>query len=104
MPRKLVYYGDISNEFLSRRAHEEPYDECGDLNDRKCCLNRLKKYPRKQFLGNEGKIEYRALPGRASWSDGLHPHSNRPAAVLGPAGSVSCANAPGAGGASGRPG
>ena len=71
VPRKLVYYGDISNEFLSRRAHEEPYDECGDLNDRKCCLNRLKKYPRKQFLGNEGKIEYRALPGRASWKETL---------------------------------
>ena len=73
LKRTFVYYGDISNRFLSgcRRNREDPYDESKDLNDRKGCLDRLKAYRRDQFLKNEGRRTYRDLEGYAPWKETL---------------------------------
>ena len=86
--RTFVYYGDISNEFLSRnrRRCEDLYDECKDLNDRRCCLDRLKAYRRAEFLGNEGKKTYRALEGYAPGKETLFDLLGGFADVIGLAG------------------
>ena len=73
VPRTFVYYGDVSNRFLSRcrKYRDDPYDEFEDLNDRRCCLDQLKAFCRGQFRGTEGKSVYCDLPGYAPWKETL---------------------------------
>ncbi len=61
---EFVYYGDISNVFLSE-VLEEPIPN--DLEDRKATLAKLKRYKRSQF----SKATYRNLPGYNPWMEGL---------------------------------
>ena len=67
--RTFVYYGDLSNAFLSK--HGSSYDETEDVKDREECLDRLKKYPREAFLGERGKRNYENLAGASSWKERL---------------------------------
>lgn len=61
---ELVYYGDISNAYLSETLDEPVPD---DLDDRNAALERLKQYKRSQFT----KTNYRKLPGYNPWMEGL---------------------------------
>ena len=61
---ELVYYGNISNQFLSDALDESVPD---DLQDRKAALARLKLYRRSQFT----KTNYKRLPGYNPWMEGL---------------------------------
>ena len=67
MYRKFVYYGDLSNQFLE--ATEGRYDEEADVADRRNCLNRLRNYGTRAFLGRMGKRNYNDLPGVSGWKD-----------------------------------
>lgn len=62
--RTFVYYGDISNKFLAEGGNI--YKEKNDVEDRRNCLKRLKKYSEKGFLGKEGKKNYKKLKGASS--------------------------------------
>lgn len=59
---ELVYYGDISNAFLS-----DFYDEAipDDLDDRKASLADLTRYSKSQFTKNT----YKGLPGYNPWME-----------------------------------
>ena len=57
---EFVYYGNISNEFLG----SPDYD---DTADRRNTLDALKEYGKNDF----NKKEYKKLPGRAPWQEGL---------------------------------
>lgn len=59
---ELVYYGDISNEFLSRVFDEGAPD---DLADRKAALEDLKRYKKSQFT----KANYKKVPGHNAWME-----------------------------------
>ena len=61
---ELVYYGDISNAYLSRVWGKAPPD---DLVDRRLALENLKRFKRQQF----NKTTYRKLPGYNPWMEGL---------------------------------
>ena len=56
----MSYYGDISNEFLSK--HKEPYQKHYDIDDRKQSLFHLKKYKSEEF----NKENYNKLKGKNS--------------------------------------
>jgi len=60
----LVYYGDISNQYLKEELGE-PIPN--DLADRKATLARLKEYKRSQF----NKTNYKKLPDYNPWMEGL---------------------------------
>ena len=61
---ELVYYGDISNDYLSE-ALDEPVPD--DVDDRKSTLAELKQYKRSQF----SKTNYQNLPGYNPWMEAL---------------------------------
>lgn len=61
---ELVYYGDISNAYLSKALNESVPR---DLADRKKSLEALKKLRRSQYT----KANYRKLPGYNPWMEGL---------------------------------
>ena len=65
----FVYYGGLSNEFLKKKKYL--YDEPKDVKDRQECLKQLKAYSREEFLGEQGKTIYEALPGASSWKERL---------------------------------
>ena len=56
---ELAYYGDLSNEFLSRHEGREPPD---DLADRQEALRKLKEWGNADFT----RENYRELPGASS--------------------------------------
>ena len=62
-------YGEISNEFLRNMGNT--YDESQDVEDRNECLERLKAYARTDFLGDDGRAGYQALPGSSPWKERL---------------------------------
>ena len=62
--RTFIYYGNISNRFLEE--HDDSYDEAADLCDRLQCLKRLQNYDPEQFLGAQGRANYKRLDG-SSW-------------------------------------
>lgn len=72
---ELAYYGDISNEFLSRKYKKDPPD---DLEDRQRALEKLKQIPRHQFT----KTKYRQLPGYNPWMEGLADFAAGPLSFL----------------------
>lgn len=59
---ELVYYGDISNAYLSQLYNEEIPN---DLDDRKASLANLKQYSKSQFT----KTNYKNLPGYNPWME-----------------------------------
>lgn len=59
---ELVYYGDISNAFLSK-SYGQPVPD--DLDDRKASLAKLMLYSKSQFTKNT----YKALPGYNPWME-----------------------------------
>lgn len=64
--KTFVYYGNISNDFLSASGNfndqdKGSYDQEEDLLDRNECLENLKKYKRDDFLGDKGKNNYEKL-------------------------------------------
>ena len=61
----MAYYGDISNEFLSKR--KEPYQKHHDIDDRKQSLFYLKKYKSEEF----NKENYNKLKGKNSILESL---------------------------------
>jgi len=61
---ELVYYGDISNAFLSD-VLDEPIPD--DVVDRNRTLNALKEFKGSQF----NKTNYKQLPGYNPWKEGL---------------------------------
>ena len=61
---ELVYYGDISNTYLSSALNENVPN---DLADRKGALAKLKLLKRSQF----NRTNYRKLPGYNPWMEGL---------------------------------
>lgn len=67
---EFIYYGDVSNRFLSRHYHRPAVD---DTRARRETLNDLLKLTRGQFT----KDRYNALPGKESFKEGA-------ADVLGP--------------------
>ena len=63
--KTFVYYGDISNKLL--RKHGLRYSRSRDIQDRKKCLNELKKYSARSF----NKTNYGKLPESGSIIDDL---------------------------------
>ncbi|MBW3599173.1 MAG: hypothetical protein KY475_18120 [Planctomycetes bacterium] len=62
--KEFVYYGNVSNEFLSE-FYEEPIPN--DLADRRETLEDLKKYKKTKFT----RKNYNALPGKDSWKEAI---------------------------------
>lgn len=62
--KEFVYYGDVSNNFLSERRNEPVPD---DTAGRRKTLNDLKKYKKPQFT----KANYNKLPGKNSWKEAI---------------------------------
>ena len=62
--RTFVYYGDISNQFLQKEGYI--YDKQNDVKDRADCLEFLKEYSKKDFLGEQGKKNYKSLNGAST--------------------------------------
>jgi hypothetical protein len=60
----FVYYGDISNKYLSKKLRKPVPD---DLADRKLSLQKLKTFKRTSFT----KTRYKKLPGYNPWMEGL---------------------------------
>ncbi|MDM4019341.1 hypothetical protein [Roseiconus lacunae] len=75
---EMIYYGDVSNEYLSRVVRER-YDENNDIEDRKLCLDELKTYRKSQF----SERTYRRLPGASRWREGLADIFAGPLSILG---------------------
>jgi hypothetical protein len=61
---ELVYYGDISNDYLLSKSYKP---DPNDLADRRKTLAELKTYRRNQFT----RAKYRKLPGYNPWMEGL---------------------------------
>lgn len=61
----VIYYGDLSNEFLSDEGKE--YDMPADTKDREQSLNKLKKYHYNQFT----RTSYLNLENRFEWGKTL---------------------------------
>ena len=69
----MAYYGDVSNEFLSRRG--EGYDEQQDLQDREATLTELASLTREHL---ESRVYYDALPGKNSMREAMADVLHRP--------------------------
>ena len=67
--KTFVYYGDISNRFLS--ANGASYDQIADYKDRVNCLHDLKNYERSAFLEAKGKSNYENLEGVSPFKEWL---------------------------------
>ena len=76
---EMVYYGDVSNAFLSKVGGIEPYNEARDIEDRRQCLDELKTRKRSHF----SETTYRRLPGANRWKEGLADVFAGPLALLG---------------------
>lgn len=63
--KKMVYYGDYSNEFL--RSMGKNYDEAADIIDRKSVLDTLRNYSSAEFNENN----YNNLPGKTAIKEAL---------------------------------
>ena len=61
--QELVYYGDLSNDFLKKRKEPPNFQE--DLEDRRTTLEALKNHGRADFT----KEKYEDLPGRSSFAE-----------------------------------
>lgn len=67
--KTMVYYGDISNEFLIGEGLEFDIDE--EAADRKNTLRLLKQYSKKHFSPPAAKKIYNNLPGKTSMKEFL---------------------------------
>ena len=61
--RDFVYYGEASNAFLSDRR--DPYDRETDSADRLRCLDALRQFEAREFLGELGRKNYENVPGQS---------------------------------------
>ncbi len=73
---EFVYYGDISNQFLSAR-NNEPVPN--DIGDRQAALNALKLTKKNQFT----RESYKALPGYNPWMEALADFASGPLSFVG---------------------
>ena len=64
--REFVYYGKASNEFLSDRRGR--YDREADLTDRRRCLDALRQFEARDFLGDRGRENYENTPGQSNFA------------------------------------
>ncbi|MEW5737160.1 MAG: hypothetical protein AB1921_20115 [Thermodesulfobacteriota bacterium] len=62
--KMMVYYGDLSNEFLARKTGKPVPNR---VSDRRLSLERLKRYRAEEF----GELAYEMLPGQSKWNDAL---------------------------------
>lgn len=62
--KKMIYYGDLSNEFLARKTGKPVPNR---VSDRRLSLERLKRYRAEEF----GQMAYEMLPGQSKWNDAL---------------------------------
>ncbi len=79
--KTMVYFGDLSNEFLS--DIEKEYNEEADVADRQKVLDALKRYDRSAFEGRQGKANYEKLPGKSSRMEFLADTLAEPLAIFG---------------------
>jgi len=79
--REFAYYGEASNQFLSDRTG--PYDREADLTDRRRCLDALRKFEMRDFLGERGRENYESSPGRSGLAATLVNLAAGPLAWLG---------------------
>jgi len=79
--RDFVYYGDLTNEFLSGRGGT--YDRDADLADRRRCLDGLRGLETREFLGERGRENYENTPGQSNLAATLVDLAAAPAAWLG---------------------
>jgi len=73
---EFVYYGDISNKFLSERNGERVPN---DIKDRQAALDALKLLKANQFT----KASYKALPGYNPWMEALADFASGPLSFVG---------------------
>ena len=79
--RDFVYYGEASNEFLSDRRG--PYDRETDSADRLRCLDALRQFEAREFLGELGRKNYENGPGQSNFAAALVNLAAGPMAWLG---------------------
>lgn len=75
---ELVYYGDVSNEFLEANTRER-YNAAKDVKDRSLALQDLMQLKKSQFT----EKHYRKVPGASFWKEGLADIFAGPLSVLG---------------------
>lgn len=75
--KDLVYYGDLSNEFLD--DPDDPYDEAADIANRRAALAELREISRSSF----SEARYNKIRGLAGLKEGLADVASGPLAFLG---------------------
>lgn len=79
--KTMVYYGDISNEFL--RGKGKRYTESTDIIDRRKAIIALKDFSTKHFKDPQAKTIYNDLPGKTSMKEAIADAIGGVAALLG---------------------
>jgi hypothetical protein len=64
--RGFAYFGDASNAFLRDRIG--PYDREADIADRRRCLDTLRNFTTRDFLGERGREHYENTPGQSDFA------------------------------------
>ncbi|MBW1844890.1 MAG: hypothetical protein JRJ05_11160 [Deltaproteobacteria bacterium] len=67
--RAFAYFGDASNEYL--RGRRGPYDREIDIADRRRCLDTLRQFEARDFLGERGLEHYENTPGQSNLAAAL---------------------------------
>jgi len=77
--KEMVYYGDLTNEFLKKERKSFIYDMKNDMYDRSECLKKLQNYSNSDFQ----KSTYSNLPGKDSTKKVFAHLTSRPLYMLG---------------------